>query len=190
MDFVYSDTDIHPNEIAELYSYTEQNEFLLNVKVRLFWPLFVLLIFQKIFFCLQFQQAFEEQMVYYKLVPGLWQKLTEKQRKDFVLRLLDQLDLSKKSLRMKAARSVLYLAQGCFSEVQSDHEQQLWTRTNVKLLYEMGLFPVFVELLNYEIEYVILGHLIFFLTSSAKHKNLFVEIPVQQILQCEKWLFH
>lgn len=97
-------------------------------------------------------QAFEDQMEYYKLPPS-WQKLTEIQRKDVVLKLLDQLDLSKKSLRMKAARTVLYLAQGCFAEVQSDHEQLQWTRINVKLLYEMGLFATFVELLNYEIEY-------------------------------------
>lgn len=34
LDFVYADTDTHPNEIAELYSYTEQNEFQLNVKVN------------------------------------------------------------------------------------------------------------------------------------------------------------
>lgn len=68
------------------------------------------------------------------------------------MKLLDQLDLSKKSMRMKAARTVLYLAQGCFAEVQSDQEQQQWTRQNVKMLYELGLFPAFVELLNYEIE--------------------------------------
>lgn len=88
-------------------------------------------------------------------MPPSWQKLTDIQRKDIVLKLLDQLDLSKKSLRMKAARTILYLAQGCFAEVQSDHEQQQWTRNNVKLLYEMGLFATFVELLNYEIEYVL-----------------------------------
>lgn len=90
-------------------------------------------------------------MAYFKLNPA-WQKLAESERKDVILKLLDQLDLSKKVLRMKAARTVLYLAQGCFSEVQSDHEQQQWTRNNVKMLYEMGLFPVFVELLNFEIE--------------------------------------
>ncbi|XP_031640438.1 striatin-interacting protein 1 homolog isoform X1 [Contarinia nasturtii] len=127
LDFVYSDTDTYPNEIAELYSYTEQNEFHLNIK------------------------AFEEQMSLYKLQPS-WQKLTEIQRKDVILKLLDQLDLSKKNLRMQAARTILYLAQGCFCEVQSDHEQQEWTRENVKLLYNMGIFPVFVELLNFEIE--------------------------------------
>lgn len=94
-------------------------------------------------------------MAYYKLLPS-WQKLTEIQRRDVILKLLDQLDLSKKNLRMQAARTILYLAQGCFCEVQSDHEQQEWTRENVKLLYKMGIFAVFVELLNYEIEYVYL----------------------------------
>lgn len=127
MDFVYSDTDSHPNEIAELYSYTEQPEFALNVR------------------------AFDELMDQFHLTPN-WQKLTDQQRKDVVFKLLDQLDMSTKLVRMKAARCVLYLAQGCFAEVQSDREQQLWTRNNVKLLYEMGLFTVFVEMLNYEIE--------------------------------------
>lgn len=38
LEFVYSDTDSHPNEIAELYSYTEQNEFAQNVRVRTSLP--------------------------------------------------------------------------------------------------------------------------------------------------------
>lgn len=33
LDFIYNDTDTQINEIAELYSYTEQNEFHLNAKV-------------------------------------------------------------------------------------------------------------------------------------------------------------
>lgn len=92
-------------------------------------------------------------MIQYKLPPS-WQKLTEKQREDVILKLLEHLDLSQKAPRMKAVRTVLYLAQGCFCEIQSDVEQQQYTRENVKLLYNMGLFPVFVELLNFEIEYV------------------------------------
>lgn len=129
IDFIYDDTDTHPNEIAELYSYTEQNEFQLNVK------------------------AFEDQMESFNWPPS-WQKLTDAERRSIIMKLLDKLDLSQKSLRMKAARTVLYLAQGCFAEVQSDQEQQQWTRQNVKMLYELGLFSTFVELLNYEIEYV------------------------------------
>lgn len=39
LDFVYADADSHANEIAELYSYTEQAEFQHNVKVRANLPL-------------------------------------------------------------------------------------------------------------------------------------------------------
>lgn len=35
LDFVYDDADTHVNEIAELYSYTEQYELQLNLKVCL-----------------------------------------------------------------------------------------------------------------------------------------------------------
>ena len=89
-------------------------------------------------------------------LPPSWQKLTEEQKKSIILKLLDQLDLSKKEKRMKAARCVLYLVQGCWAEVQSDQEQQLWTRKNVMLLYDLGIFGLFVELLSMEIEYVII----------------------------------
>lgn len=34
LEFLYADADIFNNEIAELYSYTEQPEFQLNVKVN------------------------------------------------------------------------------------------------------------------------------------------------------------
>ena len=87
LDYVYEDTDSHVNEIAELYSYTEQPEFQLNVK------------------------AFEEQMEIYKLPPS-WQGLTDDQRKSVIMKLLDQLDVADNTIRMKAARCVLYLAQG------------------------------------------------------------------------------
>lgn len=33
LEFVYDDTDAHTNEIAELYSYTEQYELQVNFKV-------------------------------------------------------------------------------------------------------------------------------------------------------------
>lgn len=124
---MYADADTHPNEIAELYSYTEQPEFAQNVR------------------------AFEDQMVAYNMVPQ-WQKLTASEQRGVVLKLLDELDLTQRSLRMKAARCILYLAQGCFAEVQSDQEQQQWTRSNVMLLHELGVFGAFVELLGFEIE--------------------------------------
>ncbi|KAK0168425.1 hypothetical protein PV327_002227 [Microctonus hyperodae] len=127
LDFVYDDADSHANEIAELYSYTEQHELQLNLK------------------------AFDDQMESYNLRPW-WQKLTQSQQTSIILKLLDQLDVSNKHMRMNAARCILYLAQGCWGEVQSDKEQQNWTRTNVMLLYEAGVFSAFVELLNIEVE--------------------------------------
>lgn len=81
-----------------------------------------------------------------------WQKLNDAERRSVILKLMDELDFSQRSLRMKAARCILYLAQGAFAEVLSDQEQQQWTRTNVMMLYEAGVFTTFVELLNFEIE--------------------------------------
>lgn len=127
MEFTYADADSHLNEIAELYSYTEHNEFQYNVK------------------------AFEDQMAIYKLKP-LWQQLSESDHQSIILKLLDQLEVLDVGLRMKAARTLLYLAQGCWVEVQSDEEQQKLTRYNVMMLYRFGVFQAFVELLNLEIE--------------------------------------
>nr|CAG4635973.1 EOG090X01YQ [Eubosmina coregoni]SVE69657.1 EOG090X01YQ [Eubosmina coregoni] len=127
LDFVYDDADKHPNEISELYSYTEGSEFQTNIK------------------------AFEELMEQFEIRPH-WQTLDNSVRKGVLLKLSEQLEFSNKSSRMKAARAVLYIAQGCWGEVQSDAEQQLWARKNVLLLYKMGIFHTFLELLNYEIE--------------------------------------
>lgn len=126
LDFVYSDADLYDNEISELYSYTEHSEFQLNVK------------------------AFEDQMETYDLPPN-WQKLTPDNRKSIIFKLLDQLDVAQRDIRMRSARCILYLAQGCWAEIQSDQEQEQNTRDNIKLLYTLGVFASFVELLNLEI---------------------------------------
>lgn len=91
-------------------------------------------------------------MELYKLPPS-WQKLPVTQRRSIIMKLLDQLDVSERQIRMRAARCILYIAQGCWAEVQSDQEQQQNTRENVLLLYELNVFAAFVELLNLEIEY-------------------------------------
>ena len=127
LEFTYADADTHLNEIAELYSYTEHNEFQLNVK------------------------AFEDQMELYNLKP-LWQQLNKAEHESIILKLMDQLEVLDVGLRMKAARTLLYLAQGCWVEIQSDEEQQKLTRYNVMMLYRLGVFQAFVELLNLEIE--------------------------------------
>ena len=113
LEFTYADTDTHLNEIAELYSYTEHPEFQQNVK------------------------AFEDQMEMYKLKP-LWQQLSKSQHEGIILKLVDQLEVLDDSLRMKSARTLLYLAQGCWVEVLSDEEQQSLSRYNVMMLYRLG----------------------------------------------------
>ncbi|KAI8117740.1 Striatin-interacting protein 1 [Lucilia cuprina] len=127
LDFVYADIDTYQNEIAELYSYTEFSEFQQNVK------------------------AFEDQMEMYDLPPN-WQKLDSSAQRGIVMKLMDQLEVSNRTFRMQAARCILYLAQGCWAEVQSDEEQHQNTRENVIVLYELGIFSSFIDLLNMEIE--------------------------------------
>lgn len=127
MDFVYDDTDTTQNEIAELYSYTEQTDLQFNYK------------------------AFEEQMEQYNLVP-VWQKHSIATRKSVIMKLLDQLEVSNKVVRMRGARCILYIAQGCWFEMISDTEQHQWTRANSILLYDLGVFGAFSDLLNIEIE--------------------------------------
>lgn len=127
MDFIYQDTDIPQNEIAELYSYTEQPEFQQNLR------------------------AFNIQMEQYNFPPS-WQRLSISQRTSVIMKLLDQLEMSNKQLRMRAAHCILYIAQGCWFEMQSDTEQQQWSRMNAIMLYDLGVFNAFTDLLNIEIE--------------------------------------
>lgn len=126
LDFVYDDCDTQANEIAELYSYTEHPEFQLNVK------------------------AFEDIMEEFNFPPS-WQRLSNKQQRTVVMKLLEHLDVAVTEIRMRATRCILYLAQGCWAEMQSDAEQAHWARLNIMVLYDMGTFAAFVELLNLEI---------------------------------------
>ncbi|CAG9771079.1 unnamed protein product [Ceutorhynchus assimilis] len=127
LEFIYDDSDSHGNEIAELYSYTELPELQLNVK------------------------AFEDQMESFGLPPS-WQRLSATKQKCVVMKLLDALECSNKSIRMRSARCILYIAQGCWAEVQSDAEQQQWARTNALMLLQVGAFSAFTDLLNLEID--------------------------------------
>lgn len=126
LDFIYDDCDTQANEIAELYSYTEHPEFQLNVK------------------------AFEDIMEEFTY-PPCWQRLSNIQQRTVIMKLLEHLDVAVSEIRMRATRCILYLAQGCWAEMQSDAEQAHWARVNVMTLYDMGTFSAFVELLNLEI---------------------------------------
>ncbi len=121
LDFVYADTDTLINEVAELYSYTEQSEFQLNVR------------------------AFEDYMELLQLKP-CWKVLDNAEKGDVIVTLLDQMDALDKNVRLKCARCFLYLLQGCWAECQSDIDQQTYTKENVILLYKYGVFTAFIEM--------------------------------------------
>lgn len=127
LEFVYDDADSHENEIAELYTYTEEAEFFLNKK------------------------AFEDTMKEYGFEPK-WHTLDETARQDVALRLMDGVEVSPRAARMQAVRSILYIMQGAFGECTTLEEQPLRARQNVFLLYRHGFFHVFLQLLNMEIE--------------------------------------
>lgn len=128
LDFVYEDCDTHANEIAELYSYTEHTDLHLNLS------------------------AFEEQMTEYHISHISWRQFTTSQKSSIIMKIMDQLEFSERHTRMKSARCILYIAQGAWLGVQSDTEQMNSAKENCLLLYKLGAFSAFVDLLNLETE--------------------------------------
>lgn len=127
IEFVYSDTDTTAAELAELYSYTEQGEFQLCASA---W----------------------HELAGRWGIKGNWSQLDDRERDRAVLHLLDQVELTDRQERLQGARALLYLAQGCWEECQSDAECWDWTRHNIKLLYNHGVFSAFIALLAMETE--------------------------------------
>eukprot|EP00069_Balaena_mysticetus_P013117 bmy_08077T0 len=81
-----------------------------------------------------------------------WLELEEDAQKAYVMGLLDRLEVVSRERRLKVARAVLYLAQGTFGECDSEVDVLHWSRYNCFLLYQMGTFSAFLELLHMEIE--------------------------------------
>ncbi|XP_062955741.1 striatin-interacting protein 2 [Cynocephalus volans] len=127
LEFEYGDADEHAAELSELYSYTENLEFTTNRRC--------------------FEEDFKTQ------VQGKeWLELEEDAQKAYVMGLLDRLEVVSREQRLKVARAVLYLAQGTFGECDSEVDVLHWSRYNCFLLYQMGTFSAFLELLHMEID--------------------------------------
>ena len=127
LDFVYTDCDTHCNEMAELYSYTEENEFIANKTI--------------------FEELMEDQGF-----PLKWTHMSEQQKNRVVERLAEGIEMCDRVRRMRAIRAVLYLVQGNFAECLTLEEQPKYCRQNVFLLFESGIFSLFVQLIHMEIE--------------------------------------
>uniref|UniRef100_A0A4W5P582 Striatin interacting protein 2 n=1 Tax=Hucho hucho TaxID=62062 RepID=A0A4W5P582_9TELE len=78
--------------------------------------------------------------------------LCSEQQRAYVMRLLDALEVTDRDKRLKVARAILYLAQGVFDECDTDADVIHWSRHNVFLLYDMGIFTALLELLSMEID--------------------------------------
>ncbi|VDM34422.1 unnamed protein product [Hydatigera taeniaeformis] len=129
IDFIYNDADEYGVEISgmysELYSYSEENEFMENVQA--------------------FTETFQS--------VGKWVDVDDKTRRGYVNKLLDILESSDKDNRIKAARSLLYLLQGVFKECDLEEDQITWARRNVYLCIECGVLSSVLSLLLLEIRY-------------------------------------
>ncbi|KAK9975613.1 hypothetical protein ABG768_020854 [Culter alburnus] len=127
LEFEYGDTDGFTAELSELYSYTEEPEFSLN------------------------RDYFEEDFKNH--VKGRrWMELSLEEQRAYVMRLLDALEVTDRDKRLKVARAILYLAQGVFDECDTETDVLYWSRHNVFLLYDMGIFTALLELLSMEID--------------------------------------
>ncbi|KAK1906738.1 Striatin-interacting protein 2 [Dissostichus eleginoides] len=81
-----------------------------------------------------------------------WIELKVEEQKTYVMRLLDALEVTDRDKRLKVARAILYLAQGVFDECDTEVDVLHWSRHNVFLLYDMGIFTALLELLSMEID--------------------------------------
>ncbi|XP_029616757.1 striatin-interacting protein 1 homolog isoform X2 [Salmo trutta] len=127
LEFEYGDTDSLTPELSEIYSYTEEPEFALN------------------------RDYFEEDFRSH-VRRRRWIELGQEQQRAYVMRLLDALEVTDRDKRLKVARAILYLAQGVFDECDTDADVIHWSRHNVFLLYDMGIFTALLELLSMEMD--------------------------------------
>ncbi|KAI4803233.1 hypothetical protein KUCAC02_006786 [Chaenocephalus aceratus] len=127
LEFEYGDTDELTAELSELYSYTEEPECALN------------------------RDYFEEDFRSHAR-GRRWIELKVEEQKTYVMRLLDALEVTDRDKRLKVARAILYLAQGVFDECDTEVDVLHWSRHNVFLLYDMGIFTALLELLSMEID--------------------------------------
>nr|XP_023017520.1 striatin-interacting protein 1 homolog [Leptinotarsa decemlineata] len=128
LDFIYDDCDTHANEIAELYSYTENSDLQQNLS------------------------SFEEQMNNYRISHISWRQLSLTEKSSIIMKILNQLELSDKKTRIQSAKCILYIAQGGWLGLTSDIEVLSSAKESCLLLYKLGTFSAFIDLLNLEMD--------------------------------------
>lgn len=125
--FNYSDSDNLDEELAEWYTYSEEPEYLWNLK------------------------AFNDKYFKHNYENKKWSDLSRAEKKTHIIRLLDETDVNSKQNRDNICRSILYLAQGCFEECKTTEDYYKNLVENVAILFDCDTFSVFIDLLMFEI---------------------------------------
>jgi len=145
VDFEYADEDCLSAELAELYSYTEAADFQLCQKA-----------YDDVIKRSEAAAAASGSDItgsgQGSSLPKTWTLASLEAKQRTIQTLLDQLEVASRQERLIAARALLYIAQGCWLECQSDAECIQNIQENVVLLYQNGVFVAFVDLLNLEME--------------------------------------
>jgi len=117
-DFIYNDVDTMENEINEFYNY-QDNPYIQEGK-RLF------------------EYSFQKE----------WTKATERERIDYIIYLLETLEIVNSDQRSASATILLYLSQGVFAECSTKEEQMKWIKYNCKLLWQNDALPYCYQILK------------------------------------------
>lgn len=124
-NYVYEDSDNYQNEIAEIYSFCEDTDFLAN------------------------RNAFEEFMEDCGL-PLTWEHMSKEQKWRTINHIMGTLDVSCRATRIKSCRAIAYLVQGKFGETIHGKQQIDACQENIFFLYEQNIFQIFVQQLLIE----------------------------------------
>lgn len=124
IDFTYADAQSIHEEMAELYSYTEEQEFTRNKKA--------------------FNDEFPN--------LGSWSKLSANLKKSCLYQLVDKIDSVDDNIRTPVLHALLFLAQGAFEEGMSEEELFKQSRENVFLMYSCSVLHLVIQLLIMESE--------------------------------------
>ncbi|XP_057304902.1 striatin-interacting proteins 2-like [Hydractinia symbiolongicarpus] len=129
LNFQYNDTDSLQDELSELYSYTEEDEFKENASA--------------------FQTSFTE---YMKNETVLWCDMELVQKRGFIFYVLEKLEVVDIEERRIASRTLLYLAQGMYRDQEDFNECTAMMKENAMILYKCGVYSCVQQLLVMEAE--------------------------------------
>lgn len=124
VEFTYADAESIHEEMAELYSYTEEEEFARN------------------------KEAFFSQFCH----VSSWQELSDNEKKSCFNQLVNSIDSIDDAVRLPAVHALLYLAQGAFEAGMSKDTLLKQSRENVLNMYSCGVLHLIIQLLNLESE--------------------------------------